>query len=94
MKQVTENKIKNIEGFVHLPQYDFSDDGNRFTMWNPTEYVFSCESKSEVFEEGRNYTECFEKVKRGIADKGYYSISLRNTANTNGRSKTWRIEIK
>lgn len=33
IKSVTENRIKNIEGFVYLPQYNFSDDGNRFTMW-------------------------------------------------------------
>ena len=44
--------------------------------------------------EGKNYTEGFEKVKLGIEKKGYYSISLRNVANTNGRSKSWRIEIK
>lgn len=33
IKSVTENRIKNIEGFEYLPQYNFSDDGNRFTMW-------------------------------------------------------------
>lgn len=33
IKSVTENRIKNIEGFVYLPHYNFSDDGNRFTMW-------------------------------------------------------------
>lgn len=33
IKSITENRIKNVEGFVRLPQYDFSDDGNRFTMW-------------------------------------------------------------
>ena len=33
IKSVTKNRIKNVEGFVRLPQYDFSDDGNRFTMW-------------------------------------------------------------
>lgn len=33
IKSVTENRIKNIEGFVRLPQFDFSDDGSRFTMW-------------------------------------------------------------
>lgn len=33
IKSVTENRIKNIEDFVYLPQYNFSDDGNRFTMW-------------------------------------------------------------
>lgn len=33
IKSVTENRIKNIEGFKYLPQYNFSDDGSRFTMW-------------------------------------------------------------
>lgn len=33
IKSVTENRIKNIEGFVRLPQFDFSDDGSRFTVW-------------------------------------------------------------
>lgn len=33
IKTVTANRIKNIEGFEYLPQYNFSDDGNRFTMW-------------------------------------------------------------
>lgn len=33
IKSVTENRIKNIEGFEYLSQYNFSDDGNRFTMW-------------------------------------------------------------
>ena len=33
IKSVTENRIKNIEGFVYLPQYNFIDDGNRYTMW-------------------------------------------------------------
>lgn len=33
IKSVTENRIKNMEGFVRLPQFDFSDDGSRFTMW-------------------------------------------------------------
>ena len=33
IKSITENRIKNIEGFKYLPQYNFSDDGNRFTMW-------------------------------------------------------------
>lgn len=62
--------------------------------WNPNEFVFRC-GESKVFEvEGKNYTEGFEKVKNGIEDKGDYSISLRNVANTNARSKSWRIEIK
>lgn len=62
--------------------------------WNPNEFVFRC-GESKVFEvEGKNYTEGFEKVKNGIEDKGYYDISLRNIANTNGRSKSWSIEIK
>lgn len=33
IKTVTEKRIKGIEGFEYLPQYNFSDDGNRFTMW-------------------------------------------------------------
>lgn len=33
IKSVTENRIKNIEDFKYLPQYNFSDDGSRFTMW-------------------------------------------------------------
>lgn len=33
IKTVTANRIKNIEGFEYLPQYNFSDDGNCFTMW-------------------------------------------------------------
>lgn len=33
IKSVTENRIANIEGFKYLPQYNFSDDGSRFTMW-------------------------------------------------------------
>lgn len=33
IKTVTEKRIEGIEGFVRLPQFDFSDDGNRFTMW-------------------------------------------------------------
>jgi hypothetical protein len=33
IKTVTANRIKNIEGFEYLPQFNFSDDGNRFTMW-------------------------------------------------------------
>ena len=62
--------------------------------WNPNEFVFRC-GESKIFEvEGKNYTEGFEKVKNGIEDKGDYSISLRNVANTNARSKSWRIEIK
>ena len=60
--------------------------------WNSNEFVFRCESKSEVFEEGKNYAEGFEKIKKTLKE-GYYSISLRNIANSNGRSKTWRIEI-
>lgn len=30
MKTITENRIKNIPGFVRAPELDFSDDGNRF----------------------------------------------------------------
>ena len=30
MKTITENRIKNIPGFVRTPELDFSDDGNRF----------------------------------------------------------------
>ena len=61
--------------------------------WNPNEFVFRC-SESNSFEiEGKNYTEGFEKSKKVITDEGYYSISLRNVANKNGRSKTWRIEV-
>ena len=33
IKSITENRIKSIEYFEYLPQYNFSDDGNRFTMW-------------------------------------------------------------
>ena len=33
IKSITENRIKSIEDFKYLPQYNFSDDGNRFTMW-------------------------------------------------------------
>ncbi len=33
IKTVTEKRIEGIESFVRLPQFDFSDDGNRFTMW-------------------------------------------------------------
>ena len=33
IKSVTEERIKNIENFKYLPQYNFTDDGNRFTMW-------------------------------------------------------------
>lgn len=33
IRTVTEKRIEDIEGFVRLPQFDFSDDGSRFTMW-------------------------------------------------------------
>lgn len=33
IKTITEKRIQGIEGFEYLPQYNFSDDGNRFTMW-------------------------------------------------------------
>lgn len=33
MKALTENRIKNVAGFIRNPRYDFSDDGNRFTGW-------------------------------------------------------------
>lgn len=33
IKSVTESRIQKIEGFKYLPQYNFSDDGSRFTMW-------------------------------------------------------------
>ena len=33
IKSVTEERIKNIGDFKYLPQYNFTDDGNRFTMW-------------------------------------------------------------
>ncbi len=33
IKTVTEKRIQDIEGFEYLPQFNFSDDGNRFTMW-------------------------------------------------------------
>lgn len=47
IKSVTENRIKNIEGFVYLPQYNFSDDGNRFTMWMYKGIPFSQHRSSE-----------------------------------------------
>lgn len=33
MKTITENRIKNIPGFVRVPEFDFVDDGTHFTMW-------------------------------------------------------------
>ena len=47
IKSVTENRIKNIEGFVYLPQYNFSDDGNCFTMWMYKGIPFSQHRSSE-----------------------------------------------
>lgn len=47
IKSVTENRIKNIEGFKYLPQYNFSDDGNRFTMWMYKGIPFSQHRSSE-----------------------------------------------
>lgn len=76
---------------VHVMELIKTDE---VAPWNPNEFVFKC-GESKLFEvEGKNYTEGFEKVKTGIEKKGNYSISLRNVANTNGRSKSWRIEIK
>ena len=76
---------------VHVMELIKTDE---VAPWNPNEFVFKC-GESKLFEvEGKNYTEGFEKVKAGIEKKGDYSISLRNIANTNHRSKSWRIEIK
>ncbi len=47
IKSVTENRIKNIEGFKYLPQYNFSDDGSRFTMWMYKGIPFSQHRSSE-----------------------------------------------
>lgn len=47
IKTVTANRIKNIEGFEYLPQYNFSDDGNRFTMWMYKGIPFSQHRSSE-----------------------------------------------
>lgn len=47
IKSVTENRIKNVEGFVRLPQFDFSDDGSRFTMWMYKGIPFSQHRDSE-----------------------------------------------
>lgn len=47
IKSVTENRIKNIEDFVYLPQYNFSDDGSRFTMWMYKGIPFSQHRSSE-----------------------------------------------
>lgn len=47
IKTVTANRIKNIEGFEYLPQYNFSDDGNRFTMWMYKGIPFSQHRDSE-----------------------------------------------
>lgn len=47
IKSVTENRIKNIEGFVRLPQFDFSDDGSRFTVWMYKGIPFSQHRDSE-----------------------------------------------
>ena len=47
IKSVTENRIKNIEDFVYLPQYNFTDDGNRFTMWMYKGIPFSQHRDSE-----------------------------------------------
>ena len=33
MKTLTENRIKNIPGFIRKPEYDFSDDGSYFYGW-------------------------------------------------------------
>lgn len=50
MIKVTENKIKNIEGFVRLSQYDYSDDGSHFTMWMYKGIPFSqCRALGETF---------------------------------------------
>ena len=47
IKSVTENRIKNIEDFKYLPQYNFSDDGNCFTMWMYKGIPFSQHRSSE-----------------------------------------------
>ncbi len=47
MITVTENRIKNIEDFKYLPLYNFSDDGNRFTMWMYKGIPFSQHRSSE-----------------------------------------------
>lgn len=47
IKSVTENRIKNIEGFKYLPQYNFSDDGSRSTMWMYKGIPFSQHRSSE-----------------------------------------------
>ena len=47
MITVTENRIKNIEDFKYLPQYNFTDDGNRFTMWMYKGIPFSQHRSSE-----------------------------------------------
>lgn len=47
IKSVTENRIKNIEGFKYLPQYNFSDDGSRFTVWMYKGIPFSQHRSSE-----------------------------------------------
>ena len=47
IKTVTEKRIEGIEGFVRLPQFDFSDDGSHFTMWAYKGIPFSQHRSSE-----------------------------------------------